>query len=54
MQMTSIREFQTTEEIDQRRLQKVERSPMLMDGQNKHSKNVYTSNSNLQVQHNSH
>jgi hypothetical protein len=35
------------EERDQRRLQKVERSPMLMDGQNQHSKNGFTTKSNL-------
>jgi hypothetical protein len=31
----------------------VERSPMLMDWQNQHSKNGYTTKSNLHVQHNS-
>jgi hypothetical protein len=39
---------------DRRRLQKVERSPMLMDWQNQHSKNGYTTKSNLHVQCNSH
>jgi hypothetical protein len=32
-----MREPQTTEERDQGRLQKVERSPMIMDWQNQHS-----------------
>jgi hypothetical protein len=32
----------------------VERSPMLMDWQNQHSKNVYTTKVNLHVQCNSH
>jgi hypothetical protein len=45
---------QTTEEGNQRRLQKVKRSPMLMGLQNQHSKNSYTTRSNLHVQCNSH
>jgi hypothetical protein len=52
--MTFTRELQTTEERDRERLQKVERSPMLMDWQNQHSKNVYTTKRNLHVQCNSH
>jgi hypothetical protein len=32
----------------------MERSPMLMDWQNQHSKYDYTTKSNLYVQHNSH
>jgi hypothetical protein len=46
-------DLQTTEERD-RRLQKAERSPMLMDWQNQHRKNVYTTKSNLHVQCKSH
>jgi hypothetical protein len=48
------RELQTTEERDQERLQKVERSPMLIHWQNQHSKNNNTTKSNLHVQCNSH
>jgi hypothetical protein len=39
---------------DGRRLQKVERSPMLMDWQNQHTKNGFTTKSNLHIQWNSH
>jgi hypothetical protein len=42
------------EERNQWRLQKMERSPMLMDWQNQHSENGYTTKSNLHVQCNSH
>jgi hypothetical protein len=35
-------------------LQKMERSPMLMDGQNQYCENGYITKSNLHVQHNSH
>jgi hypothetical protein len=42
-------ELQTPEERDQGRLQKVERSPMLIDWWNQNSKNVYTTKSNLNV-----
>jgi hypothetical protein len=42
--------LQTTIGRDQRRLRKVERSSMLMDWQNQHSKNGYTTKSNLHVQ----
>jgi hypothetical protein len=51
--MTSIRRTTNHQERDQGRLQKVERSPVLMDWQNQHSKNGYTAKSNLHVQHNS-
>jgi hypothetical protein len=40
----------TIEETDLKRLQKVERSSMLMDWQNQHSKNGYTTKSDLHVQ----
>jgi hypothetical protein len=46
--------LQIPEERDQGRLHKVERSPMLMDWKNQHSKNGYTTKSNLYVQCNSH
>jgi hypothetical protein len=46
--------MQTIEERDQRELQKVERSPMLMGWQSQHSKNGYTTKSNLQIQENFH
>jgi hypothetical protein len=52
--MTSTRRIQTTEERDRGRLQKVERSLTLMDWQNKHSKNDYTTKSNVHIQCNSH
>jgi hypothetical protein len=39
---------------DRGRLQKVERSPVLMDWQNQHNKNGYTTKSNLHVQCNAH
>jgi hypothetical protein len=52
--MTSTRRLQTTEESDQGRLQKIERSPMLMDWQNQHSKNGYNTKTNVHVQCNSH
>jgi hypothetical protein len=38
------------EERNQRRLQNIEKSLMLMDWQNQHSKNSYTTKSNLHVQ----
>jgi hypothetical protein len=44
----------TTEARDWGRLQKMERSHMLMDWQNKHSKNGFTIKSNVHVQHKSH
>jgi hypothetical protein len=47
-------ELQTTEERDQGRLSKVEGAPMFMDWQNQHSKNGYTTKSNLYVSHNAH
>jgi hypothetical protein len=47
--MSSTRRTTNTEEGNQRRLQKVERSPMLMDWQNQHSKNDYTTKSKLRV-----
>jgi hypothetical protein len=47
-------QLQTTEARDQGRLQKVKRSPMLMDWQKEHSKNVYTTKTNPHVQDNSH
>jgi hypothetical protein len=43
-------ELQTTEERDQQRIQKMERTPMLMDWQNKHCKNGYTTKRKLHVQ----
>jgi hypothetical protein len=54
--MTSAKRpfFQTTEERDRGRLQKMGRSSMLMDWQNQHSKNGCTTKSNLYVQCNSH
>jgi hypothetical protein len=48
--MTSVGELQIIEEKDRGRLQKMERSPMLMDWQNQHSKNGYTIKTNLHVQ----
>jgi hypothetical protein len=48
------RELQTPEERDWGRLQKVERSPVLMDWQNQHNKNGYITKSNLHVECNSH
>jgi hypothetical protein len=48
--MTSARRTTNHEERDPRRLQKMERSPMLLDWQNQHSKNGYTTKSNLHVQ----
>jgi hypothetical protein len=39
-------ELQTIEERNRRKLLKVERSPMLMDWQNQHSKNGYITKSN--------
>jgi hypothetical protein len=50
--MTSTGELQNTEERHPGWLQKVERSPMLMDWQNQHRKNSYTTKSNLHVQRN--
>jgi hypothetical protein len=47
-------DLQTTEGRNWKRLQKVERSPMLMGWKNQHSKNGYTSKSNLHVQSNFH
>jgi hypothetical protein len=46
--------LQTIEERNWRRLQKIERSSMLMDWHNQHSKNGYTIQSNLHFQLNSH
>jgi hypothetical protein len=40
--MTSQGELQNPEERDRGRLQKMERSPVLMDWYNQHSKNGYT------------
>jgi hypothetical protein len=54
MLMTSKGKLQTIEERNQGRLQKMGRSPMIMDWQNQHSKNGYTTKSNLHVQCNSH
>jgi hypothetical protein len=47
--MNSQGELQTPEERDKRRLQKMERSPMLMDWKNQHNKNDYTTKRNLHV-----
>jgi hypothetical protein len=54
MPMASSRRIQTTEERDRGRLQKKERSPMLMDWENQQSKNGYTTKSSLHVQCNTH
>jgi hypothetical protein len=47
-------EIQTIEERHWRRLQKVEKSPMLMDWQNQYCENGHTTKSELHVQCNSH
>jgi hypothetical protein len=47
--MTSTKELQTPEERVRGRLQKLERSPMLMDWKNQYSKTGDTTKSNLHV-----
>jgi hypothetical protein len=49
-----LQELQTIEERDQRRLQKVERSPVLMNWKNQHSKKGSTTKSNQYVECHTH